>query len=1068
VNPAPYQANYTGLSAEGGLVRTIVICVEFSNLDHTTSTSEISKLVFEDMNRYYQEVSFGTITVVGKTVGWYRMNYTMTYYGRDGLVVDDPNFDGSPESWWLIRDAVKAADKDVDFNAYDVVIIVHAGNGEESSKVPDDIWSVSYSGLWITHTRTSTRSISSAMIVPESEARGAVTLGVYAHEFGHQLGLPDLYEYGSSKSFVGHWCLMDRGLWNGNPKGSSPAQMSAYCKIKLGWMPSSRIMIVNASMNVNVTLQPTELNTDGYQTIKIPVNDMEYYLVEVRQKIGSDVYLPSGGVIISYVNERLGSGYGPVRLIDAHTTTTNDLDDAAFDVGRVYAEPKSKFSMSILSTDGKAYTINIDRSGPAPDIAITNIRLDPSAARTNDTVTIHADIVNQGTAQATNFYVNCYIDDILYTKSRVSLGLGRSTTIDVQWKATGGSHNIRFAVDPVSLPITSNRNNDFLSKKIAIGLLLKLHLPSSFQATINGTVYQSNNSSDITVGVLPGTQQIEVTKAQSLGNGTRKVFLRWTDGNTSNPRTVTVESDINLGAEYKTQYYITVSDNAGSVTGEGWYDEASTANVVANTPCNEVQQKSRRVFAQWSEDSTSNTPKLTITVDKPYKFTANWKNQYYLSVSSNYGATVGGGWYDANSLAAFSVQETNETGENTRKYFIGWTGDTSSNQVSGSITMDSPKTVSATWRIEYFLSVISSYGDPTGEGWYDSGNVANVSVRSIVDCNNGTRHVFIDWTRDASTTSPAVSIAMEGPKRVVAEWKTQYKLTLSSSGLPDGVPLNITVNSVVINETTPFSFSDWYDSESRLKLNASRKITKNFQVLVFSHWVNSTGAKLSDTIMVNGPCTLTAVYTQSFGCIIATATFGSELAPEVQFLRNLRDQKITMTFAGSQFMIAFNAWYYSFSPTVAAIIASNQVLKSISRLILYPLIAILHLSALIYSSLQYSPELAVVVTGATASCMIGAMYFGPLIFTVLALARRRIKYIRGIRFFMLASITGTLGIVVSELTMSDHILMLSSVMFVLTTISLSAMVSAWCISLASRKLNWIHNRRLKQWSKDEK
>jgi len=53
------------------------------------------------------------------------------------------------------------------------------------------------------------------------------------------------------------------------------------------------------------------------------------------------------------------------------------------------------------------------------------------------------------------------------------------------------------------------------------------------------------------------------------------------------------------------------------------------------------------------------------------------------------------------------------------------------------------------------------------------------------------------------------------------------------------------------------------------------------------------------------------------GCLIATATFGSELAPQVQFLRELRDDTVMSTSSGVSFMTGFNAIYYSFSPAIA-------------------------------------------------------------------------------------------------------------------------------------------------------
>ena len=1046
----PIDGSASFSSAVVGPQTTIVICVEFSNLNHTQSISDINKLVFEDMNRYYQEVSYGAISIVGRTVGWYSLNYTLSYYGRDGLTVDDSNYDGSIDSWWLIRDAVKAANRDVDFAQYDHVIVVHAGNGEESSKVSDDIWSVEYSGLWIK--TQNARSVNDGMIVPETEARGAVPFGVCCHEYGHELGLPDLYEYGSpSKSDVGDWSLMDHGCWGGDPPGSSPSDPMAYCKIQLGWIRPSRIMVVNASMNVNVTLQPIELKTDGYQAIKIPIKGRQYYLVEDRQKIGVDLGLPSSGVLISYVNEQLGSGYGRVKLIDSHPLTAT-FDDAAFDVGQVFADSKNKLSVSVLSSDGKAYLIDVDRSGPAPDIAITDIRIEPSAAHTNETVKIYANVTNQGTDQAMNFYVNCYIDGSLYTRTRLTLSAGRSTTISVEWKATGGLHNIRFAVDQSSLSVELKRNNDEMSKNIAVGLVLKLHLPKNFQATINGTLYSPDQNNDITAGVLPGALTLQVPKVQLTGNDTRQVFVRWSDNNTSNLRNVIIESDLSLSVEYKTQYYVAVNPNGGSVSGEGWYDEASTVKIIANTPCNEVQQKSRELFTQWSGDSMSNMTTLTITVDQPYTLAANWKRQYYLSVNSNYGQTLGSGWYDANALATYSIQPANEIGNDTRRYFTGWTGDGASNQISSTITMDSPKSLSATWRTQYRLNVLSPFGDPTGTDWYDSGTVVNITVKNMVDLENGTRRVFMEWRGDIFASSPTTAITMDRAKTVVAEWKTQYKLLFTASGLPDGVAMNFTINSNVATGNTPFTYSDWYDSQTSLNLNATAKIKQGFRVYVFDHWIDSNGARVTNVIIVDYPDTITAVYTQSFGCVIATATFGSELSPEVQFLRNLRDQKILRTFAGSQFMTVFNAWYYSFSPAVAATIAKNEFLRSLSKIILYPLIGMLHVSAFTYNALECRPELAVVAAGFVASYMIGTVYFAPIIAAFFTITHKKTKSIRGVKVVLSILASAVIGIVVSEALGLDLVMMLSSTLFVLVTISLSVVVLLRLISLVSSRL----------------
>ncbi|HUK51278.1 MAG TPA: CFI-box-CTERM domain-containing protein, partial [Terriglobales bacterium] len=77
------------------------------------------------------------------------------------------------------------------------------------------------------------------------------------------------------------------------------------------------------------------------------------------------------------------------------------------------------------------------------------------------------------------------------------------------------------------------------------------------------------------------------------------------------------------------------------------------------------------------------------------------------------------------------------------------------------------------------------------------------------------------------------------------------------------------------------------------------------------------GSSVTTTSSIMTSTTSSSTTTSAPKCFIATATFGSQLAPQVQFLRTFRDQQIMNTFAGRSFMIAFNAWYYSFSPQVA-------------------------------------------------------------------------------------------------------------------------------------------------------
>ena len=79
------------------------------------------------------------------------------------------------------------------------------------------------------------------------------------------------------------------------------------------------------------------------------------------------------------------------------------------------------------------------------------------------------------------------------------------------------------------------------------------------------------------------------------------------------------------------------------------------------------------------------------------------------------------------------------------------------------------------------------------------------------------------------------------------------------------------------------------------------------------------------------------------GCLIATAAFGSEMAPQVQFLREIRDNTVMTTQSGTVFMTGFNQFYYSFSPYVADYERENPVFKEAVKVTLTPLLTSLTL-----------------------------------------------------------------------------------------------------------------------------
>ena len=121
------------------------------------------------------------------------------------------------------------------------------------------------------------------------------------------------------------------------------------------------------------------------------------------------------------------------------------------------------------------------------------------------------------------------------------------------------------------------------------------------------------------------------------------------------------------------------------------------------------------------------------------------------------------------------------------------------------------------------------------------------------------------------------------------------------------------------------------------------------------------------------------------GCLIATATFGSELAPQVQQLRELRDNTILSTESGTAFMTGFNQFYYSFSPTIADLEREHPVFKEVMKLTLTPMISSLSL----LNNADIDSEEEMLGYGISLIILNIGMYVGIPIFGILKLYQFR-------------------------------------------------------------------------------
>jgi len=112
-------------------------------------------------------------------------------------------------------------------------------------------------------------------------------------------------------------------------------------------------------------------------------------------------------------------------------------------------------------------------------------------------------------------------------------------------------------------------------------------------------------------------------------------------------------------------------------------------------------------------------------------------------------------------------------------------------------------------------------------------------------------------------------------------------------------------------------------------------------------------------------------------CVIVTAAYGSEMAPDVVYMRFVRDNLIGFSPMGRTLVAAFNAFYYSWSPSVAKVIAGNELLRAIFRVVLLPLIGIVRITVLSFTAMTNiagSTDLASVVAFLVAAVMTVAVY----------------------------------------------------------------------------------------------
>jgi M6 family metalloprotease-like protein len=358
------KTNGSSIFPSLGKRKLLVVLMQFPDDPTIFSTESFERMLSEEgyhdnacegsFRDYYLANSNGALDLDITVMGWYTASRPRIEYGqKDAQGNSNPDYNSNVQE--LVAQTIDSAEAaGVNFADYDNdgdgdmdgLVIFHAGFGAEQAK-NGYIWSHRWT-LWSNNDRFYDGvSIKNYCINPSkrdfNDGNGTtqVRIGVVSHEFGHVLGLPDLYDTDNASEGAGNWCIMSGGGWLN--KESNPSRQNAWCKTELGWMTSTVL-----SANGKYTLYNT---TDSNMAFRVntPVPN-EYFLLENRQRKAWDKYLPGKGMVVWHINTNKADDYSLFGANDVNT------DTAMYGVGVVQADGLRELERNInRGTAGDPY-----------------------------------------------------------------------------------------------------------------------------------------------------------------------------------------------------------------------------------------------------------------------------------------------------------------------------------------------------------------------------------------------------------------------------------------------------------------------------------------------------------------------------------------------------------------------------------------------------------------------------------------------------------------------------------------------------------------------------------------
>lgn len=313
--------------------------------------------------------------------------------------------------------------------------------------------------------------------------------------------------------------------------------------------------------------------------------------------------------------------------------------------------------------------------------------------------------------------------------------------------------------------------------------------------------------------------------------------------------------------QLKRQYLVEVISEFGNPVGTGLYVEETRVTISVNTPIG-IFPGVRMAFEGWSGDISSSSNIAPITVDRHIRVSANWRKQFLLTVNADGGSVTGGGWYDAGKTASFSTISPHETvPAKTRLVFTKWAGDSTSDATTVTVLMSSPRTVSANWKTQHYLSVDPGPGE-VGQGsqWLDEGATITITATTPSKVEpEKSRLMFVGWSGDITSTYTSTTLRINGPKMVVANWKVQYYLkVVSNLGNPQG--------------------EGWYDQGAEATFSVTSPLGTMVRD-VFDSWTEDfTGKNLVETVLMDSTKRVVANWRKDYTFLIAVTTIVGAIA----------------------------------------------------------------------------------------------------------------------------------------------------------------------------------------------